>query len=251
MKERAKHLLFIDESGGHDLKTIDPGWPVFVLVGLLVGEKYYQRTLVPRVKELKERHGVDASAVLHSRDIRRWSGAFSFLKDTDRRESFYSDLNKTITDFRMRVFTVVIQKERLRDRFLNPPNPYDVSLSQLLSLVCGPPGMPSINRPVVSRIVAESRGKKEDKELQGEYQSFQKVGLLSYGSSEIILRKAATVQKVFPQRVDFVKKEKVIAGLELADLVAYPIGKAVVNNDWDNPAYRIVARKIRQFLLFP
>ena len=111
--------------------------------------------------------------------------------------------------------------------------------------------MPSINRPVVSRIVAESRGKKEDKELQGEYQSFQKVGLLSYGSSEIILRKAATVQKVFPQRVDFVKKEKVIAGLELADLVAYPIGKAVVNNDWDNPAYRIVARKIRQFLLFP
>ncbi len=31
-----RHLLYIDESGGHDLAHVDSNWPIFVLVGLLV-----------------------------------------------------------------------------------------------------------------------------------------------------------------------------------------------------------------------
>ena len=38
MITRTSYLLFIDESGTHDLRNVDPRWPAFVLLGLLVGE---------------------------------------------------------------------------------------------------------------------------------------------------------------------------------------------------------------------
>ena len=93
MNARTRHHLYIDESGTHDMKHVDPNWPVFVLVGLLVGETYYAKTLVPRVKQLKRCHALPLDAVLHSRDIRRWEGPFGFLKDPVRRQAFYEDLN--------------------------------------------------------------------------------------------------------------------------------------------------------------
>jgi hypothetical protein len=249
---RTQHLLYLDECGTHDMQHVDPTFPVFVLVGLLVGETYYARTLVPRIKKMKQRHLVNANAVLHSRDIRRLEGDFRCLRDSEeRKQAFYDDLNRLFVGLRIRVFAVAIDKRRLRDRFLAPMNPYHVSLSQLLSLVCGPPGLPSVNRPNVVRIVAESRGKREDKELQAEYQSFSRSGLWTYGAPEVQRHRASTVIRVFPQRIDFGRKARGIAGLELADLAAYPIGRAVVNQNWDNPAVQVVAQKLKGLVAFP
>jgi hypothetical protein len=233
------------------MRNVDPGWPVFVLVGLLVGEGYYAKTLVPRVKAFKARHDLPAGSVLHSRDIRRWEGRFAFLSDASMRESFYEDLNALVRGLRMRMFSVGIHKGRLRERLLVPVNPYHVSLSQLLSVVCGPPGIPSGWRPSVVRIVAESRGKREDKQLQNEYQALRKVGLSSYGSAEVRSRLPGTVRRVFPERVEFVAKSKVVAGLELADLAAYPFAAAIVHQDWENPAYRVIATKLRSAVIWP
>jgi hypothetical protein len=233
------------------MRNVDPGWPVFVLVGVLVGEEYYAKTLVPRVKAFKARHHLPAGSVLHSRDIRRWEGAFTFLSDARIRESFYEDLNALVIGLRMRIFGVGIHKGRLRERLLVPVNPYHVSLSQLLSVICGPPGMPSVWRPTVARIVAESRGKREDKQLQSEYQGLRRLGLSSYGSPEVRSRLPTTVRRVFPERVEFVAKSKVVAGLELADLVAYPFAAAMVHQDWGNPAYRVIATKLRSVVIWP
>lgn len=169
MIPRTQHLLFLDECGTHDMLHVDLQFPVFVLVGLLVGEQYYAKTLVPRIKQLKHKHLGNPRAILHSRDIRRLEGSFSCLRDSEeRKQAFYHDLDELVTRLRVRLFAVAIDKRRLQKRFLFPPNPYDVSLSQLLSLACGPPGTPSVNRPLVVRLIAESRGKKENKDLQAE-----------------------------------------------------------------------------------
>jgi hypothetical protein len=146
---------------------------------------------------------------------------------------------------------VAIDKRKLLERFIAPLNPYDISLSQLLSVVCGPPGMPGAWRPSVLRIVAESRGKREDKELQEEYQSFHQSGLWNYGAQAVQKRQASTVRRVFPSKIDFGRKSWGIAGLELADLAAYPVGRAVINESWDNPAVQIVAQKLTAFVAFP
>ena len=241
----------MDESGDHDLRHVDPNWPVFLLVGLLVGEKYYQRTVVPRVKALKKAHGFPTDTILHSREIRRWTGAFSVLADETIRKSFYADLNDLVESLRIRVYAVAIHKQRLLGRFIFPVSPYDISLSQLLSVICGTPGMPAINRPVVARIIAESRGTKEDKELQAEFQNFKRLGLSSYGSREVSARRPLTVRKTFPRRVDFVRKARAVSGLELADLIAYPIARAIVNQSWENPAYVLLAKKLRGLVIFP
>jgi hypothetical protein len=178
-------------------------------------------------------------------------GPFRPLRDDpSQKDAFYHSINELYSSLRFRLFAVAIDKRRLSERFIAPLNPYDVSLSQLLSMVCGPPGMSSINRPNVARIVAESRGKREDKDLQREYQSFRRGGLWSYGAPEIQRRRPTTVQRVFPDRVDFARKNDFVAGLELADLAAYPIARAVVNQSWDNPAVQVLTRNLR-FVQFP
>lgn len=231
--------------------NIDPNWPVFVLAGLLVGETYYAKTLVPRVKDIKARYGLPGDAVLHSRSIRRQEGVFGFLSNEQDRQAFYADINSLICGLRVRLYAVVIDKQQLQHHFVYRVNPYNVSLSQLLSVVCGPPGTPSPNRPFVSRIIAESRGKVEDKDLQAEYQRFRVRGLASYGSPMVQVRRPATVLRVFPERVDFARKSRVVAGLELVDLVAYPVGRAAMTRQWDHPAYRVVATKLKDLILFP
>jgi hypothetical protein len=251
VNSRTKHLLFLDESGTHDLRTVDPTWPVFVLLGLLVGETYYQKTLAPRVKALKRSFGLAPDTVLHSRHIRRQEGPFAILRSSDVRERFYQGLNDIFTGARLRLYVIVVDKVRFQRRSLFPENPYDVSISQLLSVVCGPPGIPGPNRPRVSRIIAESRGKREDRELQHEYQQFRTLGLGNYGAATVQNRRAETVKRLFPERVDFLRKFKVVAGLELADLAAYPIGRAFINDDWENPAYRVLATKIQAAIRFP
>jgi hypothetical protein len=251
LSPRTAYLLFIDESGTHDLRTVDPKWPIFVLLGLLVGETYYRKTLVPRVKSLKAKYGIAKSTPLHSRHIRRHEGAFSLLADPAVRESFYQDLNRLFDESRIRIFASVIDKTRLASRFLITPNPYDVSLSQLLSVVCGPPGTPGPWRPLVARIIAESRGKVEDKALHREYVSFARSGLRSYGAEDVQMRRPQTVRRLFPPSMDFAGKSAVVAGLELADLAAYPIGRAFVSQNWENPAYLAVARKLRAQVVFP
>ena len=251
MIRRTRHLLYLDEAGTHDMKHIDPNWPVFVLVGLLVGETFYAKTLVPQIKEFKAAHGLSAGAVLHSREIRRWEGPFEFLKDGRRRQAFYEDLNRLYASLRVRLYAVVVDKARLASRWIFLPNPYDVSLSQLLSLVCGPPGIPGPWRPNVVKIIAERRGKVEDKQLQTEYQGFRRLGLPNYDAASVQTRRPGTVQRVFPSGIDFAAKSRVVAGLELVDLAAYPIGRAFINRDWEHPAYRALAPKIRALLGYP
>jgi hypothetical protein len=250
--KRTRYLLFLDESGTHDLNHVDPSFPVFVLLGLLVGETYYAKTLVPRVKELKRRYCGTHEVVLHSRDIRKAVGPFAFLRKNDsRKENFYADLNSLFIEARIRLFAVVIEKQRFTNHFLVAPNPYDVSLNQMLSIVCGPPRIVGPMRPTVAQIIAESRGKVEDKQLQREYQSSRQSGLWNYGSTDVQNRKAGTVRRLFPERIDFVRKSRFVAGLEMADLAAYPIARAMVNGDWTNPAVQVVARKLKTWVVYP
>jgi hypothetical protein len=249
---RTNYLLFIDECGTHDMAFVDPKFPVFVLLGLLVGETYYAKTLVRRTKELKHRHLGTDEALLHSKEIRRAEGVFAFLRQSEeRRDAFYADVNALFLGARIRLFAVVIDKEGLRRRFLTPLNPYHVSLSQLLSIVLGPPRLPGPNRPKVVRIIAESRGRKEDNQLQREFQTLRASGFSSYGATDVQNRKTTTVQRLYPERIDFVKKAKVVTGLELADLAAYPIARATINRNWENPAAQIVAKKLHELIQFP
>lgn len=202
-------------------------------------------------RALKFRHFGTYELILHSYDIRKHLGVFAPLRDDELRNLFYEDLNRLFLKSRIRLFGVIIDKRRLSAKFLTPVNPYDVSVSQLLSVVCGPPRAIGVNRPIVRRIVAESRGKVEDKQLQSEYQGFRATGLASYGADGVRMRRASTVRRLYPDRIDFVRKKLAVAGLELADLAAYPLARAAVNRNWDNPAAQVMLNKLSSLVEFP
>jgi hypothetical protein len=246
---KPSYLCFIDECGSHDMSSIQPEFPVFTLVAMLVSEKYYRDTLVPRMKKLKIKYFGDSEVIFHSRDIRRLDKRFSiFRHDQPLKEEFYKELNHSISNARIRYYAVVIDKLQLLQRSLFPLNPYDVSLHQLISLMLGAPGMLGTKRPFVSKIMAESRGKQEDRDLQNEYVRIRDYGTSNYGT-KLQNRQSATIQKLFPDKIQFLKKAQNSIGLQLADLAAYPISRAVMNGSWDNPSAQVIATKLNKRLI--
>jgi hypothetical protein len=234
------------------MEYVDPRFPLFVLLGVLVGRIYYNRRLVCRVQTFKRLHCPNASVVLHSRDIRRRAGEFAFLGESDdTRLAFYEGINELFGGLRIRLFASVIDKRRLRKRFIGVVNPYEISISQLLSLVCGPPGRPGPWRPTVSAVLAEARGKAPDRLLQAEYAKFHRGGLWNYGDRRVQNRRATTVRRLFPERIEFVRKTDGESGLELADLAAYPIARAILNRNWNRPDSRAVGAKLEAMVTFP
>jgi hypothetical protein len=252
VRSRTTYLLCLDECGTHDMEHVDPTFPVFVLIGVLIGQSYYTRTLVPRVRAFKQRHCPNPNAVLHSRDIRRRTGDFAFLGESDdKRQRFYEGISELFAGLRIRLFASVIDKRRLRKRFIAPVNPYEVSISQLLSLVCGPPGLPGPSRPKLAAVFAEARGKSHDELLQAEYARFHSAGLWNYGELRVQNRRARTVRRLFPDRIQFRGKSDGESGLELADLAAYPIARAIVNGHWNRPDARVIGAKLEAMAPFP
>jgi Protein of unknown function (DUF3800) len=249
---RTSYLLFLDESGTHDLKRIDPAFPVFVLLGVLVGERYYEKTLSRRLRELKFAHLDDPFAVLHSSDLRRRQGIFSrFRSDQQGFELFQAAIGELFSRSRMSLFAIVVSKEQLVQRSMFPENPYDISLNLLLSVVLGEAGAIGSRRPLISRIIAESRGRREDRELQTEYQKFRQDGLQNYGLMRVQARAPATVNRLMPDRIEFAGKDRGIQGLELADLAAYPLARAAHRGDWQRRDLQSLLPKIKQLLYFP
>jgi hypothetical protein len=233
------------------MNHVDPGFPVFVLIGLVAGESYYAKTIAPRVKLFKTEHLGSPAVILHSRDIRRCEGPIEFLRESPlRKQSLYAGIND-LFGLRVRLFAVVVDKVRLQMQMVAKVNPYHLSLSILLSLVIGPPGMPGPSRTRLTQIIAESRGRREDRELQHEFQLLRRSGLSSYGATDVQDRRATTLKRLFPERVEFVRKIKGVAGLELADLAAYPIARAAVNRDWTNPAFQSLAPVLKNMVFFP
>ena len=129
MTKYSDFIIFVDESGDHGLVTIDPQFPVFALIFCVVRKEEYIQDIVPAVQHLKfEAWGHDA-VVLHEREIRKSEGDFAFLQsDAALRERFYEDLNSLMDSAPLTVFASVIDKIRLRNKYSNPWNPYEIAL---------------------------------------------------------------------------------------------------------------------------
>ncbi len=48
-------ILFLDESGDHNLTIIDPQYPVFVLGGVIIDRAYAEGEMTERVRDFKLR----------------------------------------------------------------------------------------------------------------------------------------------------------------------------------------------------
>lgn len=226
----SEYVIYIDESGDHGLDRINPQYPVFVLATCLFKKFEYRELVVPTFLELKHRFFGHDMVVLHTRDIRKATGPFCMLQNAETREKFFADLNGAMAAAPTTVVAAVIDKHRLRDRYLHPHNPYEVAMRFCLERAYGQLRSLKQDR-LLTPVVVEQRGRKEDEELE---LSFLRI---VQGDNQWNCR--------LPFSLIFADKKANSIGLQLADLIAHPIGRHHIKPDQPNRAYEIVRTKLR------
>lgn len=218
----------------------DKDFPVFALALFICDTDYYINQIVPRVHALKFKWFGHEGVILHSRDIRKAQGDFGFLTDPLAREAFLGELSNLMSTCEYRLLAVAIRKDEHAKRYKYPADPYDLALMFAMERLVSV--LEAANQTEVT-IVAEKRGKNEDRQL---YLAFQRIVTLGteYVSGERFQRITFTLK--------FLPKALNIVGTQMADLAAYPIARRVLDKAKPNPPFEIVRKKLcRQLKIFP
>lgn len=228
MAEHSDYIVFVDESGDHGLDTIDAGYPVFVLAFCIIRKEDYIRQLTPAIQQVKFDHFGHDNVILHERDIRKDMGDFSSLKTREKKAAFMADLTAIVEATPFTLISCVIRKDMLKQRYAAPDNPYHIALGFGLERAfyflrsAGALG-------AKTHVVVEKRGKREDAELELEFRR-----VCDGGNYE---------RATLPFEVVFLDKKSNSPGLQLADMVARPVGLHVLKPEQANRAYAVLERK--------
>jgi len=229
-----KYYLFIDESGDHGLTIIDPDFPVFLLCGILVSENEYEN-IRESINYLKTSIWGDKKVILHSRDIRKCQKEFEVLFDLDLKRKFYEHINLIMTNSKYTVISFAIRKDNYIKKIGRlSRDVYELSLSIIIERAIF--FLDDLNIPNKKiEIIIEKRGRAEDKKLDEHFQR-----LLAKGTGFVEPKRLFDYQ----MSIVFKNKNENINGLQLADLVAYPIARYVLDPERANPAFEILEPKI-------
>lgn len=218
------HIVFADESGDHGPKS--PEFPVFVLALCLFKKASYANELSSRIKGIKFKYFGHDTVVFHEREIRKATGAFSILKDPTTRAAFMAELTDLVVTTEFTVIAAVIKKDKLEGKWATR-NVYHTALEFCLERVGYELKTKNSSPPL--HVVFEARGKTEDRDLELEFR-----------------RLASTNQRCARFEPVFASKHGVHPGLELADLIARPIGRAIIDPARPGPQWKVIAPKLRR-----
>lgn len=226
-------VMFLDESGDHNLRVIDPQYPLFVLGGVIVGKDYAEGELSERMAAFKRELFGREDLILHTADITRNRNGFERLKDSGFRQAFYERLNALMAELRYSVVACAIRKDRHLSRYgVAALDPYLLSLDVLVERLCLDVG----NVEGGGLIVAERRDPTLDHELELAWLNLKIQGTRYLQAKQIERRILA---------LNLRDKKANLAGLQLADLVVTPIGRKILGKTVKED-YGVVEQKIRR-----
>ncbi|HJD55379.1 MAG TPA: DUF3800 domain-containing protein [Rickettsia endosymbiont of Pyrocoelia pectoralis] len=218
------YLIFADEAGDHNLKPHNKDFPLFVLAFCIIKRDHYADFIVPELMRLKLKYFQDSHVVFHERDIRKAIGAFEFLTESKIRAAFCNDLNEFFRKAKFKVIASIIQKDQLPYNQEDVDNPYILATGLCVETLLG---FLNFEKQVLkTTITFESRGKKEDQDLE-----------LAF------LRIMQDTRYHERFNIKIAPKVSNCAGLQLADLVARPIGRYILNPKQENRAFEIINEK--------
>ncbi len=204
-------VMFLDESGDHSLSKIDPQYPLFVLCGVLLSDEYHKTTATEALKEFKQNLFGLEDLILHTVDFARNQAGFESMADHSFRARFFQALEDLVIQLDFKLVACVIRKQAHLDKYgLNALDPYMLSLSVLVerfAFECGGAG---------GTIVAESRDETLNNALE-----------LAFLDLKIRGTDFIPATKIRRRIHNFVIRDKQenIAGLQIADVCATPIGR--------------------------
>ena len=226
--------LFIDECGDPNLEKFDKTFPIFTLCGVLISDKKLGR-LENDVNGLKQDLWGNKYVIFHSREIRNCSKDFVNLLDNKTKTCFYTRINEVLGAEDVYVIVCCcILKEPFIERFNTGEDVYGLSLKYLIErAIFHIDDCTDGNARL--RIVVERRNPNQNQALLKYYN-----GLRVNGTKWITAERLTDRIKSF----SFVGKKDNVIGLQIADLIAYPISRQILNPDRPNPAFQIVAKNI-------
>ena len=228
-------VLYLDECGDQNLSSFDPQFPIFTLCGVVVSEEQ-DELLAVRINSLKRDIWNNTNIILHSRDIRKCQNGFEVLFDLEVKKRFIESVNAILGDDIYIIICCAILKESYIRQYGKLNDVYGLSLSYIMERVVF--YLDSVGKDNIElRTVIERRGKKEDKSLLNYYNQ-----LLDRGTYWVSVER---MRKYF-KRFDMRWKSENIVGLQVADLVAYPITRHVLNPNGVNLAYDVLKKNIYQ-----
>ena len=240
---KSEYLVFVDESGSPGMGNIDPQYPLFVLAFFIVKKSDYVSKITPAVQHFKFRHFGHDQVILHERDIRKDMGDFAFLKTPALKNAFLDELTQIIAAAPFVLTCVVVDKVKHKARYAYPANPYHLGLEFGLERVRGflqqhgewqtgakvsPTGLDCLDPTV--HVIVEKRGRNEDDDLELEFRRICDGS--NYKGEKLNFE------------IVFADKKSNSAGLQLADLVARPIGLSVLRTGQANRAFDAVKPKL-------
>lgn len=234
------YIIYVDESGDHSMTTVDEQFPVFSLAFCLFRKQDYLHQAVPAMQAFKFRWFGHDNIVMHEADIVRRRGPFGFLQFDDRRAAFMDDLSAVMEAMPMTVFATVIRKENLKRKYQKPENPYQLALLFCMEMVHkylrhqGADGHRC-------HIVCESRSPRE-KAGRGKEDAALELEFRRIVSGDHYLQGEDAAMPCFD--IVFASKLANSTGLQIADLIARPIGLRVFRGGQENRAYDLIVPKI-------
>ncbi len=218
-----ENIVYVDESGDHGPTSSE--YPVFVLAFCVFDKEHYAEAVTTAVQKLKFRYFGNDTVVLHERDIRKRISPFNILRRKDVCDRFMDDLNHLVVQANFTLVAAAIRK----DKYNGSDDIYHLAMKFGLERLAQHCRLTQ-DSPTL-HVVCESRGKQEDDKLE---LAFRRIcqGRNWHGAN-------------MPCDVVFAGKERCHAGMELADLIARPIGRHVLMPSQRNRAWDILRTKFR------
>lgn len=224
----SRYVVYVDESGDHGMENPDPNYPMFVLAFCIFHKRHYAEVVVPALQKFKFNHFGHDLVVLHEHEIRKEKGAFTFFQNRQHKDNFLGELNSIIEASNFILVSCLIDKEALRGKHSMPPNPYHLALGFCLETLYE--FLQEKNQHnYQTHVVVECRGKKEDNELELEFRR------MCDGANRLGIQ--------LPFDIIFADKKVNSSGLQLADLVARPVGLSILRPEQENRAFNVLKRK--------
>jgi hypothetical protein len=229
-----QYTLYIDESGDHGLSNLNPDFPIFLLCGIVISSDEYEKLRIG-FNQIKQEIWKSEHIIFHSRDIRKCEKEFKYLFDLELKARFYTMLDKVISESNYSIISSAILKENYIKKYGKlSDDVYEISLSFIIERTVF--FLDSLKpEDIALEIIIEKRGNKEDNKLREHFQR-----LLARGTGYVTSERLNT----YNVQIHFKSKKENINGLQLADLIAYPIARYVLEPNRVNPSFEVFKNKI-------
>lgn len=211
-----KYRLYIDESGTHNYSNSDAIKDRYLcLNGVIISAEHNQDFISPKWESLREifTEDPDFPAIFHLTDVMQRVGVFKKLEEDEASKDFDEKYLNILDEGEFILCCVVLDKKAHSKKYGETAmHPYHYCLNVLLERYVNF----LLENDGYGDVVAEVRGKKEDRKLKSEFEHF-------YENGTYYLKASTVQQRLSSKKLKLKTKEARISGLEISDMLATPM----------------------------